>query len=225
MGFPTILFGHLKNDSFLIFSKTWCTGSRNTALTAWVLADLDCPAKSLLLYWSDLKSLISWGITLAFPFPYCRSPLILLYLSIRSMSWHTLVIGLLVRDFLKPCSAGRLTLKVLMATSSKSPSISLNISQYLSEYVFWVSPSYMDKDSRKSKSRGTLLHIIKREPNARVSSLKESMESTFRPSNHLIATGPRLDGNTLHIKVSSLKWTVILWLKWLTCFTGSVRPL
>ena len=82
--------------------------------------------------------------------------------------------------------------------------------QYLSEYVFRVSPSRMDKDSRKSKGRGTLLQVIKREPNARVSSLKESMESALRPSNHLIATGPRLDENTLHIKASSLEWTAIL---------------
>ena len=37
-----------------------------------------------------------------------------------------------------------------------------------------------------------------------MSSLKEYMESTLRPSNHLIATGSRLDGNTLHIKASSL---------------------
>ena len=68
----------------------------------------------------------------------------------------------------------------------------------------------MDKDSRESKGRGILLHVIKLEPNARVSSLKESMESALRPLNHLIATGPKLDGNTLHIKASSLEWTAIL---------------
>ena len=33
MRLPPILFGHLKNGSFLIFSKTWCTGSQNTTLT------------------------------------------------------------------------------------------------------------------------------------------------------------------------------------------------
>ena len=60
-----------------------------------------------------------------------------------------------------PCSAGRLTLKVLMATSSKSPSISLNIYQHLFEYVFRVSPSCIVIDNRESKSRGTLLHVIK----------------------------------------------------------------
>ena len=42
-----------------------------------------------------------------------------------------------------------------MATSSKLPSISLYISQYMSEYVFRVSPSRMNKDNRESKGRGT----------------------------------------------------------------------
>ena len=198
MGFPPILFGHLKNDSSLIFSKTWCIGSRNTALITWVLASPDCPAKSLwvwlLLYRSDLKSLISWRITIAIPFPCCWSSLTLLYLSIQSMSWHTLVAGFPVKDFLKPCSVGRPTLKVLMAISSKSPSISLNISQYLSEYVFRVSPSLMVKDSRESKGQGTLLQVIKQELNAWVSSLKNSMEPAPRPLNHFIATDPKLDG-------------------------------
>ena len=112
-----------------------------------------------------------------------------------------------------------------MATSSNSPSISLNVSQYLFEYVFRVSPSFMDKDSREAKGRGTLLHVMKRDLNAWVSSLKELMEPALRPSNHLIATSPKLDGNTLHIKASFLEWTTILWLKWLTCSTGSVLPL
>ena len=101
-----------------------------------------------------------------------------------------------IRDFLKLCSAGRPTLKVLMATSLKSPSISLNIARYLSEYVFRVSLSRMDKDSRESKGWG----VIKWEPNAQVSFLRESMESALRSLNHFIAMGPRLDGNTLHIR-------------------------
>ena len=44
-----------------------------------------------------------------------------------------LVAGLTVRDFLKPCSTGKLLLKVLMVTSLKLSSISLYISQYLPE--------------------------------------------------------------------------------------------
>ena len=160
MGFPPILFGHLKNDSFLIFSKTWCTGSQNTALTAWAFAGPACPTKSLwgrlFLYWFDLKFLLSLGITLAFPFPYYWSSSTLLYLSIRFMSWRTLVAGFLVKDFLKLRSVGR------------SPSISLNISWYLSEYIFNVPSSCMVKDSRESKGQRTLLQVMKRELNAQV---------------------------------------------------------
>ena len=118
--------------------------------------------------------------------------------------------GFPVRDFLKPCSVGIPLLKVLMATSSKLPFISLYISQYLFENVFRISPSLILKDSREDRGRGTLLLVMKREPNAWVSSLKEFMESAFKLSNHLIATGPRLDGKTLYIRVSSLEWTVIL---------------
>ena len=68
----------------------------------------------------------------------------------------------------------------------------------------------MDKDNSESKGRGTLLHVTKREPKAWVSSLKEFMELALKPSNHLIATGPRLEGNTLHIKASSFEWMAIL---------------
>ena len=41
---------------------------------------------------------------------------------------------------------------------------------------------------------------MKREPKAWVKCLKELTEFGLRPSNHLIATGPKLDTNTLHIK-------------------------
>ena len=68
----------------------------------------------------------------------------------------------------------------------------------------------MDKDSRESRGQGILLQVIKWEPNARVSFLKESMEFALRPLNHLIALGPKLDGKTLHMKALSLEWTVIL---------------
>jgi len=40
---------------------------------------------------------------------------------------------------------------------------------------------------------------MKRDPKARVSSLKELIEPAIRPSNHLIATSPKLEGKTLHI--------------------------
>ena len=124
----------------------------------------------LLLYLFDLKSLLSWGIALAFSFPYCWSSFILLYLSTLSINYRKLVTGLPIRDFLKPRSDGRPTLKVLRATSkvlivtsSKSPSISLNIFQYLSAYTFTDSPSLIVIDSRESKGWGTLLHVINQE--------------------------------------------------------------
>ena len=80
-------------------------------------------------------------------------------------------------------------------------------------------------DSKESKGWGTLLHVINREQNNWVSFLKELIELVFSPSNHLIGIGPKLDGNTLHIKASSREWTTIFCLNWLTCSTGSVRPL
>ena len=51
------------------------------------------------------------------------------------------------------------------------------------------------------------------------------MESAFRPLNHLIAAGPKLDRKTLHISTSFFEWIAIFWLNWLTCSTGSVLPL
>ena len=42
-----------------------------------------------------------------------------------------------------------------------------------------------------------------------MSYLKEVIEFGLRPSNHLIAIGPKLDGKTLHIKALFLEWTAI----------------
>ena len=57
----------------------------------------------------------------------------------------------------------------------------------------------MDNDSNAFKGRGALLFVTKREPKAWVSYLYESMEFVFKPLNHLIAIGPKLDGKSLHI--------------------------
>ena len=103
--------------------------------------------------------------------------------------------------------------------------ISLNISQYLSAYAFTDSPSLIVIDSRESKGWGTLLHVMNWEQNDWVSFLKELMEFVLSPSNHLIGIGPKLKGNTLHNKASSWEWTAIFCLNWLTCSTGSMRPL
>ena len=134
--------------------------------------------------------------TLAFHFPCCWSSSTCLYSSIQSMSWHILLTGFLVKDFLRSCSAGKPTLKVLIATSSKFSSISLNISQCLSKYVFRVSPSRIVINSRESKGRETLLQVTKQAPNALMNSFKELKEPSIRLSNHLIATGSKLDENT-----------------------------
>ena len=63
----------------------------------------------------------------------------------------------------------------------------------------------MDIDSKDPKGRGTLLHVIKRALKDWISFLKESIEFSFNPLNHLIANGPKLDGKILHIKASSLE--------------------
>ena len=68
----------------------------------------------------------------------------------------------------------------------------------------------MDMDNKESKGRGILLHVIKWDLNARENSLKEPIELAPRPLNHLIAIGPKLDGNTLHIKALFLECTAIL---------------
>ena len=68
----------------------------------------------------------------------------------------------------------------------------------------------MDKDRGESRGRGTLQLVMKQEPKVCVSYLKEFMEFGLRLSNHLIAMGPKLDENTLHINASSLEWMAIL---------------
>ena len=80
-------------------------------------------------------------------------------------------------------------------------------------------------DNKESKGWGTLLHVMNQEQNDWVSFLKELIEFVLSPLNHLIGINPKLDGNTLHIKVSSWEWTAIFYLNWLMCSTGSVRPL
>ena len=65
-------------------------------------------------------------------------------------------------------------------------------------------------DSKESKGQGILLQVTNQAPKALVSSWKELIDPSSNPSNHLIATGLKLDGNTLHIKASFFEWTTIL---------------
>ena len=68
----------------------------------------------------------------------------------------------------------------------------------------------MDIESKESRCLRTQLHVINLAPNAFVSSSKDPIDPSSRPSNHLIATRPRLEGKTLHINDLFLKWTAIL---------------
>ena len=146
---------------------------------------------------------------LSFPFSLL---LIVFYVVDRLLSFYTYQLDPLTgtnlwQACLSEISSNRArvgpTLKVLIATSSKLPLISLNISQYLSAYTFTYSPSLIDMDSRESRGWGTLLHVMNREQNDWISFLKELMEFVLSPSNHLIGIGPKLDGNTLHNRGSS----------------------
>ena len=79
-------------------------------------------------------------------------------------------------------------------------------------------------DKRKSNNLGTLLHVKNLAPNAFVNFSKDFIDLSFRESNHLIATGLRLEGKTLHMRALLPEWTAIFWLKWLTCSTRSNLP-
>jgi len=80
-------------------------------------------------------------------------------------------------------------------------------------------------DNKESTSLGTLLQVMNLAPNAFISSSKDPIDPSYKASNQRMVTGPKLKGNTLHIRASLLAWMVIFWLKWLTCSTGSVLPL
>ena len=97
----------------------------------------------------EIPLMLKDNLSLPFPLLLVFLDLLILINTVHE-STHT-PYNFLVNDFLKSCLVGRLTFKVFMATSSKSPSISLNISQYLSEYVFRVSPSHMVIDNREFK--------------------------------------------------------------------------
>ena len=72
---------------------------------------------------------------------------------------------------------------------------------------------------------GALLQVTNLAPNVLVNSSYNLIDPSSNPSNHLMVVGPKLEGNTLHIKASFLEFIVILWFKWLTCSMGLVLPL
>ena len=68
----------------------------------------------------------------------------------------------------------------------------------------------MDNESKESRGLRTRLHVTNLAPNAFVSSSKDPIDPSSRPSNHLMATGLRLEGKTLHINTLFLEWMAIL---------------
>lgn len=58
----------------------------------------------------------------------------------------------------------------------------------------------MDIDNRESRGLGTRLHVTNIAPKALVNFSKECMDPSSRLSNHLMATRPRLEGKTVHIR-------------------------
>ena len=53
-------------------------------------------------------------------------------------------------------------------------------------------------DNKASMGCGTLLHVMNRAPNSYINSTKFQIDHFLSPLNHLVAVGPRLDGNTCH---------------------------
>ena len=56
--------------------------------------------------------------------------------------------------------------------------------------------------------RNTYVLIVNLASNAPVSSSIECIDPSSRLSNHLMATEPRLEGKTLHIRALFLEWMV-----------------
>ena len=73
-----------------------------------------------------------------------------------------------------------------------------------------VSPSLMAIDGKESTDLGTLLQVMNLVPNALVSTSKDPIDPSFNASNLRMATGSKLEGNTLHIRASQLAWTTHL---------------
>ena len=64
---------------------------------------------------------------------------------------------------------------------------------------------FIVRDFLRFEFMGTLLQVTNLVPNALVNSSYNLMDPPFNPSNHLIAVGSRLDGKTLHMRVSVLE--------------------
>ena len=121
---PPILFGHLKNGSFLIWSTILCTSSLNATFTSLIFAFNSCILKSFcgLGGKTPCRERFSNG---ALPLLYSRSSTRRLYSSIRLMSCLISSGGLLVNDSHSLESSGNPILKVLAVIFSLPQPISL----------------------------------------------------------------------------------------------------
>ena len=123
-GSPPILFGHLKNNLFLIRSRILCTGSLNATLTPSICASGSYILKSFfglarIMPYQDLPS------NGAFPLFCSRSSSRCLYPSMHLISCLISSGGIFINDSHNSESLGSPILKVLAAIFSFPPPISL----------------------------------------------------------------------------------------------------
>ena len=62
-------------------------------------------------------------------------------------------------------------------------------------------------DSKEFTGLGTLLQVMNLAPKAFVNSSKDPIDLSSKASNQRMAMGPKLEGNTLHIRDLLLAWT------------------
>ena len=129
-GSPPILFGHLKNDSFLIRSIILCTSSLNTTFTPSICASGSCILKSFFGLFGKMpcRDRPSNG-----PYPYSTAN------HLRDVYTHSSIClinylissrGLFISDSHSSESSGSPILKVVAAILSLPLPISLYSSQY-----------------------------------------------------------------------------------------------
>ena len=130
---PPVLLSHQKYGSFLICSRILWTGSLKATLispsrtlSSWILSSL------LGLDWKPpVYELFAYcEMASALPFFCCQSSSNLLYSSIHLINWCILLRGLMFKESHNFKSYGSPNLKVLAATFSLPPPISLYSSQY-----------------------------------------------------------------------------------------------
>ena len=123
-GSPPILFGHLKNGSFLIRSTILCTGSLNATFTSPICASGSCILKSFRGLGGKMpyRKRFNSGVL---PLIYSRTSSRHLYSSMRLMSCLISSKGLFFNNSCSSKSLGSPILKVLAAIFSLPSPMSL----------------------------------------------------------------------------------------------------